>query len=83
MPKAVLTHVHARPHKQATKEELLFFRLGFIFMAYRVDFWYWEAIEVRLCQCGSVCARARVQHTHSLSHKSGSTASRRFCRLVL
>ena len=32
--------------KEATQEELLFFRLGFIFMAYRVDFWYWEAIEV-------------------------------------
>jgi len=32
--------------KEATREELLFFRLGFIFMAYRVDFWYWEAIEM-------------------------------------
>ena len=32
--------------KEATQEELLFFRLGFIFMAYRVDFWFWESIEV-------------------------------------
>ena len=32
--------------KEVNQEELLFFRLGFIFMAYRVDFWYWEAIEV-------------------------------------
>lgn len=34
--------------KEATREELLYFRLGFIFMAYRVEFWYWEAIEVFL-----------------------------------
>jgi hypothetical protein len=32
--------------KEPTQEELLFFRLGFIFMAYRVDFWFWESIEV-------------------------------------
>jgi len=40
--------------KEATQEELLFFRLGFIFMAYRVDFWYWEAIEVCLYSWASM-----------------------------
>ena len=45
--------------KEATQEELLFFRLGFIFMAYRVDFWYWEAIEV--CLDGWACIHVELR----------------------
>lgn len=34
------------PDHQPTEEELLVFRLGFVFLAYRIDFWWWESVEV-------------------------------------
>ena len=34
------------PEHVPTKEEQLVFRLGFVFLAYRVDVWWWESVEV-------------------------------------
>jgi len=34
------------PHKKPTEEEQIFARLGFIFIAYRVDFWWFESVEM-------------------------------------
>ena len=34
------------PDHEPTEEELLVFRLGFVFLAYRIDFWWWESVEV-------------------------------------
>jgi hypothetical protein len=31
---------------EPTEEQMLIFRLGFIFIAYRVDYWWWESIEM-------------------------------------
>ena len=44
------THTHvsvsAGPDRDPSDEELLVFRLGFIFLAYRIDYWWWESVEV-------------------------------------
>jgi len=34
------------PSREPTKEEALVNRLGFVFLAYRVDFYWWESIEM-------------------------------------
>lgn len=34
------------PDREPSKEELLVFRMGFVFVAYRVDFWWWESVEM-------------------------------------
>ena len=33
------------PNKPRTREEVLLSRLGFVFIAYRADVWFWEAME--------------------------------------
>ena len=38
--------VSAGPDRDPSDEELLVFRLGFIFLAYRIDYWWWESVEV-------------------------------------
>lgn len=50
------------PELEPTEEELLVYRLGFIFIAYRVDFWWWESIEMPrkfLMTCFLVFLQAR------------------------
>ena len=47
------TAANDNPHKEPTEEEQIFFRLGFIFIAYRVDFWWCEhfLIHVHITLC--------------------------------
>jgi hypothetical protein len=36
--------------RDPSEEELLVFRLGFIFLAYRIDYWWWESVEASACE---------------------------------
>lgn len=46
--------------RDPSEEELLVFRLGFNFLAYRVDYWWWESVEVGIpTSCDKIGEHAR------------------------